>query len=168
MPRSFELTAESPNSAGRIHAAFCDENYWRARLLKFADSGATLDSLTTDTEGKTTVSLTVHVGVEQLPPPLDRVHSGSIRLIHVETWYEADDGVVHGKIAVDAPSAPVSGSGRLTVTPVAAGSRLAGKGTVDVRVPLVGGVIAGVIAGQFASGIRGLHEFTDSWIAESG
>jgi hypothetical protein len=76
VPRSFDLTAESPNTAGRIHATLRDETYWRARLLRF------------------------------------------------------DDGILRGKITVDAPGSPVSGHGELAVTRVAGGSRLAGRGTV--------------------------------------
>jgi hypothetical protein len=79
VPPSFDLTAESPNTAERIHATFRDETYWRARLLRF------------------------------------------------------DDGILRGKITVDAPGAPVSGHGELAVTRVAGGSRLAGRGTAGRR-----------------------------------
>ena len=164
MPRSFELTADSPNTADRIHAAFRDERYWRARLLRFDDGRPTLDSLTSDADGATTVTVTMRFGLEQLPPPMDRLHSGSLRIVQIETWHATDDGVLHGTIAVDAPGAPVSGHGELSVTPSAGGSRLAGRGTVDVRVPVIGGAIAGLVAGQLAGGIRDIHEFTDAWI----
>ena len=168
MPRSFHLTAESPNTAERIHAAFRSEKYWCARLLRFNDGGPTLDSLTTGADGTTTVTMTLHFGVQQLPPPMNRLPGGSLRIVQVESWRAADHGVVRGRIAVDAPGAPVSGHGELSVTPVAGGSRLAGRGTVDVRVPVIGGTIAGIVAGQLASGIRDIHAFTDAWITENG
>ncbi|MGH3638631.1 MAG: DUF2505 domain-containing protein [Mycobacterium sp.] len=167
MPRSFDLTVESPNAAERIHATFRDETYWRARLLRFNDGGPTLDSLTTDADGITTVTMTSHFGVEQLPPPMNRLHRGSLRIVEVATWHASVDGTLHGKITVDAPGAPVSGHGELTVTRVAGGSRFAGRGTVDVRVPVIGGPIAAFVAGQLASGIRDIHEFTDAWMAEN-
>jgi hypothetical protein len=168
VPRSFHLTAESPNAPERINAAFGDESYWRARLLKFNDGDPTLESLTTGPDGATTVTLTLHFGVHQLPPPMNRLHRGTLRIVQVEAWRLADDGVVHGSITVSAPGAPVSGHGALTIEPAASGSRLAGTGTVDVRVPLIGGTIAGIVASQLAGGIRDIHEFTDTWIAERG
>ena len=168
MPRSFELTAESPNSAERIHATFRDERYWRARLSKFNDGGPTLDSLVTGTDGTTTVTMTLHFGVEQLPPPMNRLHRGTLRIIQVESWHAITDGIVHGMIAVHAPGAPVSGHGELSITSAPGGSRLVGRGTVDVRVPLIGGTIAGLVAGQLASGIRDIHAFTDAWLAQHG
>jgi hypothetical protein len=164
VPRSFELTAESPNTAERIHAAFRDERYWRARLLRFDDGGPTLTSLSTDADGTTTVTLTMRFGVEQLPPPMNRMPGGSLRIIHVETWHAVEGGVLRGKITIDAPGAPVSGHGELSVTPVAGGSHLAGRGTVDVRVPVIGGAIARVVASQLTGGIRDVHDFTDRWI----
>ncbi len=166
MPRSFHLTAESPNPAGRILGTFRDERYWRARLAEFDDGRPTLDSLATEA-GVTTVTMTLRFGVEQLPSPLNRLHHGSVRVVHVERWQAADDGVVRGRITVDAPGTPMSGHGELSVTPVDGGSRLAGTGTVDVRLPVVGGAIAGLVAGQLAGGIRDIHQFTDAWIAET-
>ncbi|MET0474890.1 MAG: DUF2505 domain-containing protein [Mycobacterium sp.] len=168
MPRSFHVTAESPNAAERIHAAFRDETYWRARLVRFNDGRPTLDSLITGKDGITTVTMTLHFGVAQLPPPVNLLPGGSLRIVQVESWRAADGGVVLGTIAVHAPGAPVSGHGELSVAPAAGGSRLVGTGTVDVRVPVIGGAIAAVVATQLASGIREIHEFTDAWIAGNG
>lgn len=154
------------NAAERIHEAFRDETYWRARLLKFNDGGPTLDSLTIGADGVTTVTMTLHFGVQQLPPPMNRLQRGSLQIVQVESWHVADDGIVHGRIVVEAPGAPVSGDGELTVTPTASGSQLVGRGTVDVRVPVIGGTIAGIVAGQLASGIRDIHDFTDAWIGD--
>lgn len=168
MPRSFELTAESPNTATRIHTAFGDESYWRARIATFNDGRPTLESLVTGADGTTTVTLTMDFGIEQLPPPINRMRLGALRIEQVECWQMSDDGVLRGTIAVDAPGAPVSGHGELSVTPMGTGSRLAGRGTVDVRVPVIGGTIAGFVASQLATGIRDIHAFTDAWIANNG
>jgi len=168
VPRSFELTAESPFPVASIHAAFRNETYWRARLSKFDAGGPTLESLTTGTDGTTTVTMTLHFGVEQLPPPMNLLPGGALRIVQVESWRAGDDGILRGTIDVDAPGAPVSGHGDLSVTPADGGSRMIGRGTVDVRVPLLGGTIAGFVAVQLAGGSGEIHEFTDEWIAASG
>ena len=167
MPRSFDLVAESPTPAPRILSTFRDETYWRARLAAFGDGRPTLDSLTTATDSTTTVTMTLRFGVEQLPPPVNRLHRGTLRVVHTESWQARDDGILHGRVVVDAPGTPMSGHGELSVTPTANGSRLAGRGTVDVRLPVIGGMVAGFVAGQLASGIRDIQEFTDVWIAQA-
>lgn len=166
MPRTFEMSADSPNTSERILTAFESEKYWRARLLAFADGRPTLESLVTDAHGVTTVTMTLHFGVEQLPPPMNLLPGGNLRVVQVEEWHAADQGALDGAITVTAPGAPVSGDGVIKVVPLAAGgSRLSGAGRVDVRVPLIGGAIASVVAKQLASGIRDIHAFTDAWIA---
>ena len=166
MSRSFELTAESPNTAERVHAAFRDETYWRARIVAFDAGDPTLESVSTDGDGVTTVTVSMSFGVSQLPPPLNHLPGGgALRIVQTEVWHASDDGVVHGRITVTAPGAPVSGHGDLTVTPVGSGSRMTGRGTVDVRVPLIGSTIAGFVSAQLVSGIRDIHVFTDTWIA---
>lgn len=167
MPRSFDLVAESPNSAPRILSTFRDERYWRARLAAFGDGRHALDSLTTATDGTTTVTMTLRFGLEGLPPPVNRLHHGTVRVVYTESWQARDDGSLDGTVVVDAPGTPMSGHGELAVTPTATGSRLTGRGTVDVRVPVVGGMAAGLLAGQLAAGIREIHEFTDVWIAQA-
>ncbi len=167
MPRSFDLVAESPNTAPRILRTFRDETYWRARLAAFGDGRPTLDSLATGTDGTTTVTMTLRFGAEQLPAPVNRLHRGTLRVVHTESWQARADGVLRGRVVVDAPGTPMSGHGELSVTPMANGSRLAGRGSVDVRLPVIGGVVAGFVAGQLATGIRDIHEFTDMWIAQA-
>ena len=160
------MSADSPNTAERILAAFESESYWRARLVAFADGRPTLDSLVTDADGVTTVTTTLHFGVEQFPPPMNLLPGGNVRVVQVERWRATDRGALDGTITVTAPGAPVSGDGVIEVVPLAAGgSRLSGTGRVDVRVPLIGGAIAKVVASQIASGIRDIHAFTDEWIA---
>lgn len=168
MPRTFQLTLESPHPADLVLGAFRDEKYWRARLAAFDDTRPTLDAITTDADGVTSVAMTLRFGVEQLPAPLNRLHHGTLRVGHLESWWADDTGGAHGRITVEAPGTPMSGHGELSLTPHADGSRLTGTGTVDVRFPVVGGAIAGVIAGQLANGIRDIHRFTDAWLAEHG
>jgi hypothetical protein len=163
--RDFDLAAESANPVERIAEAFCDEKYWWARIAAFHGGSPTLDSLTTGTDGTTTVTMTLRFGIEQLPPPLNRLRGGTLRVVHLESWRSEGDGILTGTITVDAPGTAMSGHGEASISPVGSGSRLSGSGTVDARIPVIGGAIAGFIAGQLAAGIRDIHQFTDTWIA---
>jgi hypothetical protein len=168
VPRSFVLSAESVNTVDRIHSTFGNETYWQARLAAFDTGRPELDSLTTAADGTTTVAMTLRFGGDQLPPPLNRLHTGTLHVLHRERWCAVDGGTVQGKIIVDASGIPVSGHGDVSVTPIQNGSRFACTGTVNVDVPFIGGTIAKLIADPLADGIRNIHEFTVAWMAENG
>jgi hypothetical protein len=167
VPRSQNLTAESPNSIERIRAAFDDAKYWQARLAAFEDASPTLDSLATDAAGTTSVTMTMRFGGDQLPGPLQLLRLGSLQIVQRERWHALSDGTVRGEIAVDAPRTPITGDGSVTLSSFGSGTRLAGTARVEVSVPLIGGKIAGFVAGQLANGIVDIVHITDSWLAQN-
>jgi hypothetical protein len=52
------------------------------------------------------------------------------------------------------------------VAPTQNGSRMTLAGTVEFKVPLVGGTIESFIAREFARGIPDLQNFTVTWVTE--
>jgi hypothetical protein len=112
--------------------------------------------------------MTLRFGGDQLPPPLNRLHTGTLHVSHQERWRAADGDSVEGEINVDASGLPMSGHGKVSVTPIHNGSRFACTGTVAVNIPLIGGTIAKLITDPLAGGIRDIHDFTAAWIAENG
>lgn len=167
MPRSIDLTAQSPHSLHRIRSAFGDEAYWRARLSAFEAGSPILDYLTTDSAGATSVSMTMRFGGDQLPVPIQRLRIGALDIVQRERWYAVEGGSLRGEITVDAPRTPISGAGSVHLTPVDSGTRLAGTARVKVNVPIIGGPIARFIAGQLANGILDIVHVTDSWLDEN-
>jgi hypothetical protein len=167
VPRSLSLTAESPNSIERIRSAFDDEQYWRARLATFEGASPTLDDLTTDAAGTTSVTMTMRFGGDQLPGPLQHLRLGSLQIVQRERWYALVNGGVRGEIAVDAPRTPISGDGAVNLSASGRGTKLAGTANVEVNVPLIGGKIASFVAGQLANGIVDIVHITDSWLAQN-
>lgn len=167
VPRSFVVSAESPGTVDQVHRAFGSETYWQARLAAFDTGSPTLDSLTTDADGTTTATMTLSFGGDQLPPPLNRLHTGVLHVLHRERWYAPEDGRTHGEITVDARGLPLSGGGALSLTPVPNGLRFECTATVTVNVPLIGGTIAKLIAEPLADGILDIHVFTNEWVTEN-
>jgi hypothetical protein len=161
------LTADSPNSIERIRSAFDDEGYWQSRLTTFSDASPTLDALTTDSAGITSVTMTMRFGGDQLPGPLQRLRLGSLQIVQRERWHALADGTVRGEIAVDAPRTPISGDGSVILSPSDSGTQLTGTARVEVSVPLIGGKIAGFVAAQLANGIIDIVHITDSWLSEN-
>jgi hypothetical protein len=166
MPRSFDLWVESPVSVEQVHSAFGDEDYWLARLANYGTGAATLDSLITDADGTVTVATTVSLSRDGLPRLITQLHGGDLKAVLNETWSPIGGGRVRGKVSVVVPGLPLSGFGAGLLTPARNGSLLNYTATVEVKVPVVGGVIERFIGGQLAEPITAIQCFTTVWITE--
>lgn len=151
----------------RIREAFEDEAYWRARLGAFDVGGPTLDYLTTDVGGGTSVSMTMRFGREQLPPVMQRLRLPSLEVVQRERWFAIGEDEMRGDITVDARRTPISGTGTVSVAPQGGGSRLDGSASVEVNVPIIGGPIRTFVQGLLTQGILDIVRVTDAWLAEN-
>lgn len=68
------------------------------------------------------------------------------RVTQTDTWGPAQDGSRHGTWAVTFPGSPGTISGETSVEPTATGSRWSVRGTVAVKIPLIGGKVEGFLA----------------------
>jgi hypothetical protein len=167
MPRSFELSAESPAGVDQVHAAFADENYWRARLAAFgADRGAArLDSLAADAAGTVTVAATFSLLRDRLPKFVNQLGRGDLEMVQIETWSRIGSSQVRGDVSFSLRGTPVSAAGEALLAPTRNGSRLKYSATVKVKLPLVGGKIESFMSARLAEGIMDIQRFTTAWIA---
>jgi hypothetical protein len=165
MPRSIEVSFESPAAVEEVWAVFGRRDYWLDRLAAFGGA-KTLDSLEVDSGGTVSVIVSEDLRQDGLPRPLAKLYRGDLRVRSTEVWSPAGDGRVRGEIAVAVQGAPGSGSGTAMLMPFGEGSKLSLSATIEFNVPLVGGKIESVVARQFAEGFADIHLFTDRWIAE--
>ena len=77
----------------------------------------------------------------------------------------ADAGEAHGEFAITARGVPSSGSGTMVLQAIPTGSRLRVRGTVEVRIPMMGGRIERYVAELIARDVPQMQQFTASWIA---
>lgn len=165
MPRSFEVSFESPASVEQVHSAFGDADYWLARIAAFGGS-KTLDSLVVDSDGTVTVTVTEDLRRSALPGMLAKLYRGDLNVRSTETWRPVDDRQVSGDISVAVTGAPGSGHGAALLAPLGNSSRLTFIATVEFKVPLLGGTIENYVAREFAQGIPQIQRFTTAWIRE--
>ena len=128
MPRSFDVSVDSPASVEQVHSAFSDEDYWLARLATLNGS-TTLESLIVDDDQTVRVATTQDLGRDLLPGIVAKFYRRDLKVRHTETWRPID-GQLRGEISVAVSGAPGSGSGAALVAPDA--ERLA----ADVRLEL--------------------------------
>jgi hypothetical protein len=165
MPGSFDLLVEFPASVEQVHSAFSDEAYWRGRLAAFGGS-TMLDSLVVHADGTVTVATTQDLRRQALPGMVAKVFPGDLKILRKETWRPIDRHRISGEITVSTPGALGSGRADGLLAPTQDGSRLRFTVTVEVKVPLVAGLIESYIGGQLAEQLSVMQRFTTAWITE--
>ncbi|MBV8861197.1 MAG: DUF2505 domain-containing protein [Mycobacterium sp.] len=165
MPRSFDVSTDLPASVEQVQSAYGDENYWLDRNAALGGS-KTLDSLLVDSDGTVTVTITEDLRHGMLPGLLAKVYRGDLNIRSIEKWKPVGGRRVNGEISVAVTGAPGSGRGAGVLEPSGSGSRLKLIGTVEFKVPLVGGRIESYLAREFARGIPNIQRFTATWIGE--
>ena len=164
MPRSFDVSADSPATVEQVHSAFSDEGYWLARLATMNGSTA-LESLIVDDDQTVRVATTQDLGRDLVPGIVAKFYRRDLKVRHTETWRPIG-GQLRGEINVAVSGAPGSGSGAALVAPTQHGSRMTFEGSVEFKVPLVGGTIESFIAREFARGIPDIQHFLTKWVTQ--
>lgn len=167
MPRSFDVSSDLPASVEQVQSAYGDENYWLARNAALSGS-KTLDSLIVDSDGTVTVTIIEDLRHGMLPGLLAKVYRGDLNIRSIEKWKPVGGRRVSGEISVAVTGAPGSGRGVAVLEPSGSGSRLKLTGTIEFKVPLVGGTVESYLAREFARGIPDIQRFTATWISEHG
>ncbi|MDG4666910.1 DUF2505 domain-containing protein [Mycobacterium sp. 236(2023)] len=168
MPSPFEVQTDSPAGVDAILAAFGDAGYWNDRIAEFGGGATTLDRLDVDADGAVDVATTQDLRNDLLPGPLTKVFRGNLSIVRAETWKRGVADDVRGVVTISASGVPGSGEGHLTLTPQGEGSRLTFTGTVEVKIPLVGGRFEKAICDQIVAELPQLTRFTSDWIAQNG
>ncbi|MET0994296.1 MAG: DUF2505 domain-containing protein [Mycobacterium sp.] len=169
MPRSFDMIADYPDSVEDLIGAFGDERYWLAWLAAEYGTDATLDSIQVGADGSVEVACTFALPQDQLPSVVARVYKSDVQITRGESWSAIAGGEATCTITASMPGTPVtlSGSAQLTPHPAdAGGAQMSVKGTVEVRIPMVGRQIEKVIANQLMDLATTRQHFTSSWISQ--
>src|ERR1700744_2359442 len=120
MPRSFDVSADSPATVEQVHSAFSDEGYWLARLATMNGSTA-LESLIVDDDQTVRAATTQDLGRDLVPGIVANFYRPDLKVRHTETWRPIA-GQLRGETNVAVSGAPGSGSGAALVAPTQNGS----------------------------------------------
>ncbi|WP_430331373.1 DUF2505 domain-containing protein [Rhodococcus sp. ACT016] len=151
MPKRFEFSAEFDHPVERVHALLIDEDYWRSRAAEGARAAVRVDE-TMDDDGQpvVTVTMTETVDTDNFPALVRKVIRGEVRMERVDAWRPVDAGAANGLVTGRSTGIPVAIDGQYALRPNGAGSVLDVRGTITVRIPLVGGQIE-LLARQMVS-----------------
>ena len=165
MSRPVRFSVTSPVTVEQIFSAFTQEEYWLARLAHFGGSNS-LDALLVDDDGTVRVGTVQRLDHHSVPRVIATVLPSDSMIVRCETWKRRDDGRVSGTISMAAEGVPGSGGGTALVEPAGRGAQLTVAATVQFQMPLIGGTIERLIAGDLAEGVRQIQGFTTRWIVQ--
>ncbi len=165
MPRSFDVTSETAAGVAAVRKAFRDRAYWLARLAYYGGDSMTLESLDVGDDGTVVVRTTQDLRQGKLPSSISRVLPGDTKIVRTERWWSESADEFHGEFTMSAHGVPSSGSGTMALEPAADGSSLRIRGTLEVRIPVLGGRIERYIADLIAIEVPQMQQFTAKWIA---
>lgn len=156
-------------SVQRVHRALSDRQYWLARLAESGADAAALDRMDVADDGSIDVVTTQVLRADRLPGVVSQFHRGDLMIRREEAWTPVLDSHARAAVNGSIASAPVSLAGEAVLAPAAPNdlSRLDFRGTVEVRVPLVGRKLEKFIGSQLIELLVAEQRFTTRWIAEN-
>ena len=165
MARSFDVSTETSAGVAAVLSAFAERDYWTARLAAYGGDSMNLDDLTVADDGTVVVRTTQDIRQDMLPGGIARMLPGDTMITRTETWHPGtDDTDARGEFTIAARGVPSSGSGTMTLQPAGTGSSLRVRGTLEVRIPIIGGQIERFVADLIAKEVPQMQQFTAEWI----
>ncbi|WP_019811670.1 DUF2505 domain-containing protein [Saccharomonospora halophila] len=167
MATPIEHRARYVHGTDEVFAAQTDERALRARLAHAGGSHAGIPTHETTADG---IRYTLVQGIDtaKLPGAVRRVHRGDLVVHREHTWTDHGTGRYTGTVAVHVADLP----GRLTadteITAEGEHSVVRTRGSVAVRLPLVGGTLENMVAEQVTRLLDAEAEFTVRWLAGRG
>ena len=160
------MATEYPGTVAQVHEAFCDRDYWQARLAESGADDAVLDVFQVGHDGGVHVVTTQVLRADRLPSIVHQFHRGDLHIRRAETWTGLADDFAEATIAGSIHNAPVALNGEALLTPLERRAKLVFGATVEVRIPLVGRKMENFIGNQLMTLLNAEQDFTTRWIAQ--
>lgn len=147
-------------SAAEVHDMLTDAAF-RERVC--ADIGALEHHVTVVPDGEGHIVTIDHTqAVRHIPSFARRLVSDTIQVVQVERW----NSETTADFEVSIPGKPGQLRGVITLEPVGEGTVEQITGDLKVSVPLIGGKLESLIAGQLKAAMSAEREVGQAWLAE--
>lgn len=166
MATSLEHRSAFPAPAATVFATLVDEAFLRARLREIGGKDA---ALLRHTRTGDAVTFTLRQGVDaaRLPSAARSLLRGDLVVEREERW-RPDGERFAAATSVTITGVPGEIRGQSRIGDQRDGSLLVVRAEVRVSIPLVGGKLEQVVAGQVTKLLATESEFTEKWLAEHG
>lgn len=163
MARSIDYRSPLAFPAETVFATMTDEEYLRARLRELGGPGSALLEHEVGPDGAR-YKLKQGLSEKDLPPIVGKVMHGDMAIQRTESLRTTGPGSYGGDVDVAISGVPASASGTMRLADNGAGSEFEVHADVEVKVPLIGGKIEEIIAGQVRRLLEAETAFTVRWL----
>ena len=163
MARSIDYRSTLAFPAEKVFATMTDEEYLRARLRELGGPGSELLEHQVGPDGAR-YKLKQGLSEKDLPPIVGKVMQGDLAIQRTETLHATGPGAYGGDVDVAISGVPGSASGTMRLAGNGAGSEFEVHADVEVKVPLIGGKIEEIVAGQVRRLLEAETAFTVRWL----
>lgn len=159
---TFRCVATYKISPPGLLCVLLDPAFLAAKAERYGGAG-TAEVSWTDGQGRLTMPR--QIPMEHVPGPVRGLVGGG-RLVQTEVWGCGRDEIITGSWRLDTGEsrATIGGGHRITSGPT--GSAHSVDGSVTVRLPVVGGRFAGIIAEHLKRLVESEQRFVGEWLAE--
>lgn len=139
---AFHETTTIAHPAADVSDALLDELFHRHITEQMGGEVAAFEKQGTD-DGPVTITMVRTVPANRLPDMARKFVGDKLRVEQVEVWSApAEDGSRTAQITLTVPTAKVSSEVQQTVEAQGEGTQITVEGSVNCRIPLVGGKLA--------------------------
>ncbi|MBL8924720.1 MAG: DUF2505 domain-containing protein [Pseudonocardia sp.] len=163
MARSIDYRSTLAYPAEKVFVTMTDEEYLRARLRDLGGPGSELLEHEAGPQGAR-YRLKQGLSEKDLPPIVGKVMQGDLTIQRTESLRATGPGAYAGDVDVAISGVPASASGTMRLTDNGTGGEFEVHATVEVKVPLFGGKIEEIIAGQVRRLLAAETAFTVRWL----
>ena len=163
MARSIDYRSTLAFPAEKVFATMTDEEYLRARLRELGGPGSALLEHEAGPDGAR-YKLKQGLSEKDLPPIVGKVMQGDLAIQRTESLRATGPGGYGGDVDVAISGVPASASGTMRLADDGAGSEFEVHADVEVKVPLIGGKIEEIVAGQVRRLLEAETAFTVRWL----
>ena len=163
MARSIDYRSTLAFPAEKVFATMTDEEYLRARLRELGGPGSDLLEHEAGPDGAR-YKLKQGLSEKDLPPIVGKVMQGDMSIQRTESLRATGPGNYGGDVDVAISGVPASASGTMRLADNGAGSEFEVHADVEVKVPLIGGKIEEIVAGQVRRLLEAETAFTVRWL----
>jgi hypothetical protein len=164
MAKSFDYSEEVAYPIDRVHAAVTDPAFWQHRFEEAPDK-LTLD----DSGGPGTLTATMRdtIGASSLPGLVRKVVTGELKVERADVWGALDSDHADGRITGSSTGIPVQIAGTSVLRASGDVTVLGLTGSVQVKIPLVGGQIESLIRKLVGDMVGQDRDAIEKWLGDS-
>ncbi|MEV6428617.1 DUF2505 domain-containing protein [Nocardia sp. NPDC051463] len=163
MSRKFSFTVQYTVPVEDLHRALTTDAVWAAR---FADAQtARIDLSHPGGEGTIRIHMTEKASQDKVPSIVDKVLKSELVLSRTDNWQALEGEIAKGTFEGSTGGITTEMSGNYELRPTAEGSEIEVVGSVQVKVPLVGGAIEPLAEQLFHRVLNSERKFCQEWLA---